>query len=150
MIDVVQFIITDLFQSIISLLDILAYKGRNKKKSKNQNNWKNKKKNKNKMSDSDNEGTDMGHPDSAIRLASAVHRFKVPTMDSDSNVSFAKSFKSVGQHSKTRTIMLKVSGIMWGKKKLEHHIILLFCQASHMDWLSFVSFFFRDFLSLHY
>lgn len=55
------------------------------------------------------EGDDyIGHPDSCIRLASAVHRFKVPMMDPDQKLSFVKSFKTTGTHPKTKTLMLKV------------------------------------------
>merc|ERR1719384_689750 len=48
---------------------------------------------------------DLGHPDSAIRLASAVHRFRVPTMTK--TVSFERSFKTVGKDPRTRTVLLK-------------------------------------------
>ena len=41
----------------------------------------------------------LGHPDSAIRLASAVHRFRCPKMTQ--KVSFAKSFQTVGSHHAT-------------------------------------------------
>ena len=57
------------------------------------------------MSDSDDEK--LAHPDSSIRLASAVHRFKVPIIDPDQRISFAKSFKTTGTHNKTKTLMLK-------------------------------------------
>lgn len=59
-----------------------------------------------KMSDSDDEK--LPHPDSSIRLASAVHRFKVPMIDPDQKLSFAKSFRTTGTHPKTKTLMLKV------------------------------------------
>jgi hypothetical protein len=52
---------------------------------------------------------DLGHPDSAIRLASAVHRFKVPKMNPERRVSFARSFETCGKHEKTRKTVLKVS-----------------------------------------
>jgi hypothetical protein len=58
------------------------------------------------MSDSDDEY--LGHPDSAIRLASAVHRFKVPYIDPEQRVSFVKSFKTTGTHARTKTLMTKV------------------------------------------
>jgi len=49
---------------------------------------------------------DLDHPDSAIRLASAVHRFKCPNMTR--NLSFAKSFATVGGHHKqTKDVMNK-------------------------------------------
>jgi hypothetical protein len=52
---------------------------------------------------------DLGHPDSAIRLASAVHRFKCPAMSR--KVSFAKSFATVGGHHKeTKAVMTKADG----------------------------------------
>ena len=59
-----------------------------------------------KMSDSDDDK--LPHPDSSIRLASAVHRFKVPMIDPDQKLSFAKSFRTTGTHPKTKTLMLKV------------------------------------------
>lgn len=57
---------------------------------------------------SDNEDDDLAHPDAAIRLASAVHRFRVPVIDPAQKVSFAKSFKTTGTHPKTKNLMLKV------------------------------------------
>ena len=51
---------------------------------------------------------DLGHPDSSIRLASPVHRFRVPKMNQDRKVSFARSFHTTGQYEKTRKVMLKV------------------------------------------
>lgn len=50
----------------------------------------------------------LAHPDAAIRLASAVHRFRVPVIDPDQKLSFAKSFKTTGTHPKTKNLMLKV------------------------------------------
>ena len=47
----------------------------------------------------------LDHPDAAIRLASVVHRFAVPKM-SHRKICFAKSFKTVGQHPKTRKLVL--------------------------------------------
>ena len=47
----------------------------------------------------------LGYPDSAIRLASAVHRFRVPTMTK--TVSFARSFKTAGSHPRTKSTLLK-------------------------------------------
>ena len=61
------------------------------------------------MSDWDEPKTDLGHPDAAIRLASAVHRFRIPKMNRERNLSFARSFKTTGKHQKTRKAMLKVS-----------------------------------------
>lgn len=43
------------------------------------------------------------HPDAAIRLASVVHRFKLPKITR--KVDFARSFQTVGQHDKTRRLM---------------------------------------------
>lgn len=45
------------------------------------------------------------HPDSAIRLAAVVHRFRVPR--STSTVSFGKAFYTVGKADKTRKHMLQ-------------------------------------------
>lgn len=49
--------------------------------------------------DYDPKKPNLGHPDSAIRLASAVHRFRCPKMTQ--KVSFAKSFQTVGSHHAT-------------------------------------------------
>mmetsp|Transcript_45581 Transcript_45581/g.110950 ORF Transcript_45581/g.110950 Transcript_45581/m.110950 type:complete len:442 (+) Transcript_45581:145-1470(+) len=59
---------------------------------------------------------DLSHPDSAIRLASAVHRFRVPEMNPDATVDFAKSFNTVGKNPKTRKVMLRSDD---QRKKLE-------------------------------
>ena len=48
----------------------------------------------------------LDHPDSAIRLASCVHRFKVPKI-SDRSLSFVKSFETVGKHGKTKKCLLQ-------------------------------------------
>jgi hypothetical protein len=53
---------------------------------------------------SDHKGPNLDHPDSAIRLACVVHRFRVPHIAR--KVSFAKSFKTVGQHAKMRKLVL--------------------------------------------
>lgn len=48
----------------------------------------------------------LGHPDAAIRLASAVHRFRVPIITK--TVSFPRSFKTAsGSHSTTKSVLLK-------------------------------------------
>ncbi|GKY95976.1 hypothetical protein MPSEU_000558100 [Mayamaea pseudoterrestris] len=57
----------------------------------------------------DHTGPNVDHPDSCIRLACAVHRFKVPKMDRQ--VSFAKSFKTAGQADKTRKLMLNADDV---------------------------------------
>lgn len=54
----------------------------------------------------DPESKSLDHPDSAIRLASVVHRFRVPTMSSNRKISFSKSFATAGRHEKTRKLML--------------------------------------------
>jgi len=59
------------------------------------------------MSEWDHPKSDLSHPDSAIRLASAVHRFRVPKMNPDRRVSFSSSFATTGKHEKTRRVMLK-------------------------------------------
>jgi len=48
----------------------------------------------------------LDHPDSAIRLASCVHRFKVPKISAARKINFAQSFDTVGQHPSTRRLML--------------------------------------------
>jgi len=51
---------------------------------------------------------DLGHPDSAIRLASAVHRFRIPEIDTaEKKISFSNSFRTTGTHDKTRRVLLK-------------------------------------------
>lgn len=53
---------------------------------------------------SDIQGPNLDHPDSAIRLSSVVHRFKVPRVTHE--VSFSKSFATTGQSSdSTRKLM---------------------------------------------
>jgi hypothetical protein len=59
------------------------------------------------MSEWENPKPDLSHPDSAIRLASAVHRFRVPKMNPVRSVSFKSSFATTGKHEKTRKVMLK-------------------------------------------
>lgn len=59
------------------------------------------------MSEWENPKEDLSHPDSAIRLASAVHRFRVPTMSKTRSISFARSFRTVGKHEKTRKALVK-------------------------------------------
>lgn len=49
----------------------------------------------------------LGHPESAVRLASAVYRFNVPGINPCQNVSFVSSFRSVGSAEKTRKAMEK-------------------------------------------
>lgn len=53
---------------------------------------------------SDNTKPKLDHPDSAIRLACAVHRFRVPKMIR--SVSFAQAFSTVGRADQTRKLML--------------------------------------------
>jgi len=55
----------------------------------------------------ENPKNDLSHPDSAIRLASAVHRFRVPKMNPGRKISFSDSFATTGKHEKTRKLMLK-------------------------------------------
>ena len=51
-------------------------------------------------------GPDLSHPDAAIRLASAVHRFPCPEMGTGTqSVSFSQSFRSTGSHPQTRALM---------------------------------------------
>jgi len=59
------------------------------------------------MSEWENPKNDLSHPDSAIRLASAVHRFRVPKMNPGRKMSFASSFRTTGKHEKTRKVMVK-------------------------------------------
>jgi hypothetical protein len=67
------------------------------------------------MTEWDTPKVDLGHPDSAIRLASAVHRFCVPKMNVERNISFARSFNTTGKHDKTRKLMLNADD---ARKKL--------------------------------
>jgi len=59
------------------------------------------------MSDWEGAKVDLGHPDSAIRLASAVHRFKMPRPNPDNKISFAKSFRTAGATEGSRRIILQ-------------------------------------------
>lgn len=52
-------------------------------------------------------GPDLGHPDSVIRLASAIHRFRMPEMGATRKISYVRSFKSVGSHPKTKALTAK-------------------------------------------
>lgn len=54
-------------------------------------------------------GPNLDHPDSAIRLASVVHRFKVPKITCA--LSFAKSFSTTGRADKTRKLMLNADDV---------------------------------------
>lgn len=67
------------------------------------------------MTEWDTPAVDLGHPDSAIRLASAVHRFKMPKPNPDRQLSFARSFRSAGSTEKTRKAILKADEL---RKKL--------------------------------
>eukprot|EP00526_Cylindrotheca_closterium_P009290 CAMPEP_0113622062 /NCGR_PEP_ID=MMETSP0017_2-20120614/11293_1 /TAXON_ID=2856 /ORGANISM="Cylindrotheca closterium" /LENGTH=428 /DNA_ID=CAMNT_0000531859 /DNA_START=60 /DNA_END=1346 /DNA_ORIENTATION=+ /assembly_acc=CAM_ASM_000147 len=53
-----------------------------------------------------NQKEKLDHPDSAIRLSSAVHRFQMPNINSQRKLSFARSFSTTGRHEKTRKLML--------------------------------------------
>jgi glutamyl/glutaminyl-tRNA synthetase len=59
------------------------------------------------MGEWDDPKEDLGHPDSAIRLASAVHRFKMPRPNPERKLSFAQSFRSAGSSEKTRRAILQ-------------------------------------------
>ena len=54
-------------------------------------------------------GPSLDHPDSAIRLACVVHRFKVPRITH--KVSFARSFSTTGRSDKTRKLMLQADDV---------------------------------------
>mmetsp|Transcript_6017 Transcript_6017/g.14583 ORF Transcript_6017/g.14583 Transcript_6017/m.14583 type:complete len:426 (+) Transcript_6017:179-1456(+) len=72
------------------------------------------------MSEWDLPKTDLSHPDSAIRLASAIHRFQVPKMNNSRRVSFSSSFATTGKHEKTRKVMLKADD---NRKKLQSAVL---------------------------
>ena len=63
------------------------------------------------MSEWENTKPDLSHPDCAIRLASCVHRFRIPQMNPTRRVSFASSFATTGKHEKTRKVMLKADDL---------------------------------------
>ena len=67
------------------------------------------------MSEWERPKVDLGHPDSAIRLASAVHRFRMPKPNPDRKLSFARSFRTAGSTEKTRRAILKADEL---RKKL--------------------------------
>jgi hypothetical protein len=55
----------------------------------------------------DHETPKLDHPDALIRLASVVHRWKVPHVPDDTShkkVSFVSSFSTAGRHDKTRRL----------------------------------------------
>ena len=87
----------DILVAIISLVDIRVSPSATTEEASNT-----------KRTMSDDEDDYLAHPDAAIRLASAVHRFRVPVIDPDQKLSFAKSFKTTGTHPKTKNLMLKV------------------------------------------
>jgi hypothetical protein len=107
MVDFLQVLVA-ITSLIDSLVGLSPFKNKRAAKTKNR-----------KMSEEDDY---LGHPDSCIRLASAVHRFKVPMIDPDQKLSFAKSFQTTGTHPKTKTLMLKV-GL---KNRSEDNILLSF------------------------
>ena len=72
------------------------------------------------MSEWDLPKTDLSHPDSAIRLASAIHRFRVPKMNESRRVCFGNSFATTGKHEKTRKVMLKADD---NRKKLKSAVL---------------------------
>lgn len=49
-------------------------------------------------------GPDLSHPDAAIRLASAVHRFPCPEIGAEHQISFSNSFRTAGSHPTTRAV----------------------------------------------
>lgn len=52
-------------------------------------------------------GPNLSHPDSTIRLVSAIHRFRCPEMGALKKVSYRKAFKTCGSHSKTKALLAK-------------------------------------------
>jgi hypothetical protein len=58
----------------------------------------------------DDQGPNLDHPDSLIRLACVVHRFRVPRIGSRS-LSFAKSLSTVGRADKARKLVLNADDV---------------------------------------
>lgn len=52
-------------------------------------------------------GPNLSHPDSTIRLVSAVHRFRCPEMGALKKVSYRRAFKTCGGHSRTKALLEK-------------------------------------------
>lgn len=50
-------------------------------------------------------GNQMNHPESMIRIASAVHRFRCPEIVKVDKLSFEKAFKTTGSHPPTKALM---------------------------------------------
>jgi len=50
---------------------------------------------------------DLSHPDAMVKLSSTVLRFRCPTIDKTKgfNISFVKSFKTVGTHATTKSVL---------------------------------------------
>lgn len=62
------------------------------------------------MSDSLPDSSEPPHPDSILRLASAVHRFRIPLISPEDHLSFEESFKSCSEgHKGTKSVMIQVS-----------------------------------------
>ncbi|KAL7537434.1 hypothetical protein ACHAWF_005762, partial [Thalassiosira exigua] len=62
--------------------------------------------------------SDAPHPDSILRLASAVHRFAIPLINPDDQLSFVESFKTATEgHADTLDAMRKADGRREGVKK---------------------------------
>jgi BRO1-like domain len=59
----------------------------------------------------DNEGPNLDHPDSLIRLACVVHRFRVPRIGTTRKLSFQKSFSTVGRADKARKLVLNADDV---------------------------------------
>mmetsp|Transcript_16103 Transcript_16103/g.33481 ORF Transcript_16103/g.33481 Transcript_16103/m.33481 type:complete len:462 (-) Transcript_16103:1197-2582(-) len=60
------------------------------------------------MSDSIPDSSDPPHPDSILRLASAVHRFRIPLISPEDHLSFEESFKSCSEgHKSTKSVMIQ-------------------------------------------
>lgn len=53
----------------------------------------------------DDKGPDLSHPDSMIRLASTVLRFRCPEINKVKNLNFVRSFRTVGTHTTTQSVL---------------------------------------------
>uniref|UniRef100_A0A7S4WC64 BRO1 domain-containing protein n=2 Tax=Ditylum brightwellii TaxID=49249 RepID=A0A7S4WC64_9STRA len=78
-------------------------------------------------------GPDLSHPDSVIRLASAIHRFRCPEISPEQRISYERSFKSASEnHPETQAALRKADtfrtdladSLVLGNKKGAHQQVI--------------------------
>ena len=86
------------------------------------------------MSDSILDPSGASHPDSVLRLASAVHRFRIPYINPRDQLSFEESFKTCSKvHRNTRLVMQQVR--YWLYLLALRSLILLLGYVWFSKWL---------------